>query len=141
MGTASILIVEDDPLIRRLLQLRFRREPLRVDTAADGVQALERLERSSYALVLLDLMMARMSGFGVIEALGRFERRPLVFVMTAYDDTVTRSLDPGIVYAVWRKPFDLELLVEVVCRCAAGGEAGAPLAGDALAAPAVLRLV
>ena len=139
MPFPAILIVEDDPLIRKLLSLRFAREPLQVDTAGDGVSALERLRSATYAVMLLDLMMARMSGFQVIEALQRFERRPLVFVMTAYDDSVTRTLDGRIVHAVWRKPFDLERLVGVARDCMAGWQAGQPLTANAAAVPADLR--
>ena len=141
MPLPSILIVEDDPLIRKLLSLRFAREPLQVDTTNDGLSALERLQAAPYVVMLLDLMMARMSGFQVIEALERFERRPLVFVMTAYDESVTRTLDGRIVHAVWKKPFDLELLVGVVRECAALWQAGQPRAADAAVVPFRLRVV
>lgn len=92
---------------------------MRVETACDGTEALELLRRSDYAVMLLDLMMPRMNGFEVLEAMrGIRERRPLVFVLTAYDHGRTEGLDAQLVHAVVRKPFDLETLVPIVSECA-----------------------
>jgi two-component system cell cycle response regulator len=126
MQVPSILVVEDDPLIRRLLATAFARTELLVDTAADGAEALEHLERSEYALLVIDLMMPRMNGFELIEAMAAMERRrPFVFVLTAYDNARTGALDPKIVHAIVRKPFDLETLVGIVSECAKGWSPGA----------------
>ena len=126
----SILVVEDDPLIRRLLATAFARAELLVDTAADGAEALEQLERSEYALLLVDLMMPRMNGFQLLEVMAAMERRrPFVFVLTAYDTARTEGLDPRIVHAIVRKPFDLETLVAIVSECAKGWS---PTAGHAV---------
>jgi DNA-binding response OmpR family regulator len=116
---AAILIVEDDPLIRRLLASALARERLLVHTASDGVEARELLGRMDYAIVLLDLMMPRVNGFEVLETMrGIGPRRPLVFVLTAYDRGRTEGLDAQLVQAVVRKPFDLETLVPIVSECA-----------------------
>jgi len=114
----SILIVEDDPFIRKLLVSAFAREPLRVDTAVDGVDALEQLDRTAYAALLLDLMLPRMNGFEVLERLALRHPLPVIFVITAYDQATTERLDPKIVHAIVRKPFDLENVVPVVRECA-----------------------
>ena len=119
-ATPSILIVEDDPAIRAMLLSALRREPLRVEAAADGIEALERMRAGIFALVIVDLMMPRMDGFTFIKELRalRLDPRPVVFVMTAYDDAMLYRLEPGCVHAFIRKPFDLALLVELVRDCA-----------------------
>lgn len=56
-----ILIVEDAPTIRSLITAMLKREPLIIDTAQDGLEALDNL-RESASVVVLGLMMPRMNG-------------------------------------------------------------------------------
>ncbi|MBV9479062.1 MAG: response regulator [Acidobacteria bacterium] len=128
-----VLVVEDDPAIRALLVSALQRAGLDVDVANDGVAALERMESSEYAVLLVDLMMPRMSGFDFIEALPALPLRvkPVVFVMSAFDDAAFRQLDPTLVHGCVRKPFDVEQVVEVVRDCANLLHDGHPLAGGA----------
>ncbi|HKO54635.1 MAG TPA: response regulator [Thermoanaerobaculia bacterium] len=116
----SILIVEDDPAIRAMLLSALRREPLHVESAVDGVDALQQMKDHHFAVVIVDLMMPRMDGFAFVEELRQLRRgvRPIVFVMTAYDDAMLHRLEPGTVHAYLRKPFDVALLVEMVRDCA-----------------------
>ena len=116
----NVLVVEDDDALRAMVLAALRREPLTVDSARDGVEALERIRNGRYAVVIIDLMMPRMNGFELIEALtAELPRpRPVVFVMTAYDDASFRDLDPDVVAGVLRKPFDVERLAEMVRDCA-----------------------
>ena len=67
-----ILVVEDDDVIRTLLVTALRSEPFNVDAANDGAAGLELTSRCEYAVIILDLMMPRISGF---EFLARFIRR------------------------------------------------------------------
>jgi DNA-binding response OmpR family regulator len=104
-----VLIVDDDPSIRRLLTTLATREGIGVDAAADGEEAIELLGQHAYALVLLDLMMPRVNGFAVIEWLRNHpqDRKPIVFVISAYADQMYRSVDTSIVAGVLHKPFDV----------------------------------
>jgi CheY-like chemotaxis protein len=109
-----ILVVDDEEAIRALLFTVLRRRGFAVDQASNGVEAMARLERCAYSLMLLDLMMPRMSGWEVLAEIGRREpaRRPLVLVLTAGSEP--RDLDPNIVAGSLRKPFDVELLVDTI---------------------------
>ena len=109
MSTQRILIADDDPSIRRLLGTLARREGIAVDTAADGDEAIEFLENASYSIILLDLMMPKVNGFGVIEWLKSHPRqnKPVVFVISAYADHMYQSVDHEIVSGVLHKPFDV----------------------------------
>lgn len=112
-----ILVVDDDDAIRALLFTVLRRKGYAVDVARDGAAALERLGRCSYSVVLLDLMMPRMNGWEVLDALaGRpRETRPLVIVLTA--GTEPRTFAPDLVAGTIRKPFDVDLIVDMVSAC------------------------
>ncbi|HEV7923680.1 MAG TPA: response regulator [Thermoanaerobaculia bacterium] len=112
-----LLVVDDDDAIRALLFTVLRRRGLKVDTARNGIEATERCARCRYAVMLLDLMMPRMSGYEVLERLENMppEQRPFVIVLTAGNEP--RQLNPDIVAGTVRKPFDIELLLDTVLAC------------------------
>ena len=111
-----ILVVEDEDAIRALLLTVLRRRGFHVDTARNGLEALERCERCHYVVILLDVMMPLMDGYAFLEALCQREgRRPVVIVLTAAG--MTRPMNPEVVAGTIRKPFDVELLVDTVAAC------------------------
>jgi DNA-binding response OmpR family regulator len=114
-----VLVVEDDPPLRELIALTLRREGLRVDAVSDGGEAIERLEKETYRVIVLDLMMPRVSGWDVIAWLAehRSSLPRTVIVVTAADRTVFSALDPEIVNAIIVKPFDIYELAGYVGRC------------------------
>lgn len=114
----QILIVDDHPSIRSLLTLIVQRAGFVVETAVDGREAMAKLRERTYSVVLLDLMMPNMSGYEVLEELRHFPRRPFVIVITAAALGFSVELDPSIVHAVIRKPFDIDLVAAVVIDCA-----------------------
>jgi CheY-like chemotaxis protein len=116
--TAPILIADDDPAIRTLLRLIVERAGLHVDLAADGQEALALLERKNYALALLDLQMPRANGFDVVEHLRTKSPRPLIIILTALPRSQTLKLDPIVVQAVVRKPFDVPFLADIIAGTA-----------------------
>jgi len=133
LAPPRILIVEDDDPIRSLIQAALnRRAPMTIDTARDGIEAAERLAGADYAVVLIDLMMPRMNGFELLEMIvaNPPAKRPVVFVMTAFNDLHGRELDGGVVHGIIRKPFDLNVLVDLVSDCALqyGSASGSPIA-------------
>jgi DNA-binding response OmpR family regulator len=126
-----VLIIEDDVAIRGMLTAALGREALAVDSASDGVAALEKLATATYAVIIVDLMMPRMDGYAFLEAFRNLALpvRPLIFVMTAYDDAALFKLDPMLVHGYLKKPFDVERVValirdsaEVLHRSAAASE-------------------
>jgi DNA-binding response OmpR family regulator len=112
-----ILIVDDDAAIRTLLVTILRRRGYVVDFAPNGIEAMEHFERCIYALVLLDLMMPRMSGWELLDWLSERPRdqRPLVIVLTA--GTEPRDFPADLVAGTIRKPFDVDVLVDTVMAC------------------------
>src|SRR5438067_7606506 len=66
---STILIVDDNPQNIELLQAFLESLPVRIVTAVDGVDALEKVQQHNPDLILLDIMMPRMSGFQVCRKL------------------------------------------------------------------------
>ena len=108
-----VLIVDDDAPIRKLLTVVLHRRGIASDCAVDGVEGWAKLERCHYALILLDLMMPRMSGYEVLEKLSALPAglRPPVVVLTA---GAKPTLRPDLVLTLIRKPFDLDVVADVV---------------------------
>lgn len=122
MRNAKVLVVDDDQAIRQLVCTIVRREQFEVDCAADGVEAIEFLEHHDYAVILLDLMMPRVDGFGVIDYLKHHlpASKPIVLVVTAYADQKFKAVDPDIVAGVLRKPFEVGELGNIIRLCVNG---------------------
>jgi CheY-like chemotaxis protein len=117
-----ILVADDDQSIRQLVCTILKREHYTADCVADGVEAIEHLEKYDYAVVLLDLMMPRVDGFGVIEYLKTHPpaHKPIVLVITAYADQKFKEVDPSVVAGVLRKPFEVTELGQLVRLCVTG---------------------
>ena len=115
----SVLIVEDDPNIRELLQLYLEKDGYAVTLAADGGQGLEKFHATRPDLVLLDVMMPVMDGWAVCRAI-RAEGNTPIIMLTAKsetDDKVTGLKAGADDYIT--KPFEMkELLarIEAVLR-------------------------
>ena len=106
---ANILIVEDDPDILSSLAEAIREEGFDVDTAANGYQALTRLESQQPDLIFLDLMMPLMDGWKFLEvARQRFPTmRAAVVLLSAVHNLTDEARRLGVT-AFLPKPFDLE---------------------------------
>ena len=124
MPTAKILVVDDDHSIRRLLYTIIKREGFEADCAAEGRQAIEKLQQGDYAVILLDLMMPVVNGFEVIRYLKENPplAKPVVLVISAYSEQAFRQIDADIVSGVLRKPFEVADVAGIVRLCVAGFE-------------------
>ena len=121
-----VLVADDDPSIRQLLGTIVRREGLQVDLAADGAEAIALLAKHSYSVILLDLMMPRVDGFGVVEHLRQNPpaHKPVVLVITAYADQKFKEVNPEVVAGVIRKPFEVGEVGNLVRQCVRGFQDG-----------------
>jgi CheY-like chemotaxis protein len=128
-GKGRVLVVDDEPAIRALVAKIVERAGFSVDVAADGQEAVEKVGKSDYAVIVLDLMMPAMSGYEFVEFLQqRGGKRPSVIVITAAAEaSLTRQLDPSVVHSIVRKPFDINVLADLVTAAASA----APAADDA----------
>jgi two-component system, sensor histidine kinase and response regulator len=87
----SVLVVDDDPAVRRMLGRALRKHGLRVREAAGGREALELAEAEAPHLVIVDLCMPGVSGFDVVEALKRrYEAAVPIIVLSGIEDPAQR---------------------------------------------------
>ena len=115
----KILVVDDDDAIRMMVERVLRREKYDVECARDGFEAIEKLARNDYGTVLLDLMMPRVDGHGVLQFLEtrRAEPCPRVIVMTANMQGAISTTTAQSVVRVLPKPFDIRDLISHVREC------------------------
>ena len=109
----KILFVDDDPILREFAVVNLASEHVVVDTAQDGVAALKAIEANIPDLVLLDLEMPTLDGFGVLKALradARWRDLPVIVVTGREDvDAVDRAFVAGATSFVV-KPLNWRLL-------------------------------
>src|SRR4051794_10874191 len=110
---STILVVDDDAVNRKLLEHNLLADGHQVITANDGNEALERLREQRPDVVLLDVLMPGLDGFGVLEhmkANSSFQDVPVIMVSGLEDfDSVIRCIELGAEDYL-PKPFDPVLL-------------------------------
>lgn len=115
--SATILIADDEPNILISLEFLMKREGYDVKLARDGQEALDSIIQHRPALVLLDVMMPKMSGFDVcqeVRARADVGRTPILMLTARGRDTdVAKGLELGA-NAYMTKPFSTKELVEKV---------------------------
>lgn len=113
----KMLVVDDDEAIRFMVTKVLQREDFDVTVARDGQEAIEALQAAHFDGILLDLMMPRVDGFGVMQFLRERMPRllPKVVIMTAFTSAARERLEPNC--ELIAKPFDLGELVTTVRRC------------------------
>jgi DNA-binding response OmpR family regulator len=128
-----VLVVDDEPAIRALVAKIVDRAGFPVDSARDGADAIEQLEAREYAVVVVDLMMPNIDGFGLIEYLKtRRNERPAVIVISAGDPGAFRQLDGAMVHSIVRKPFDIDVLGDLITAAARSMRGNAQEGADVL---------
>ena len=116
-----VLVVDDDPSIRRMIMAALRREGYAFGEAANGKEALEAMRNDRPDVVILDLMMPIVSGWDVLR-----ERAsdpdllsiPVIVVSANRSAELASAMDKGIC-AFLPKPFDIVALSSLVRNCMA----------------------
>ena len=113
MAIRTLIVDDEAPARERLKRYLITLEGVEViGEARDGVQAVEMIEAQSPELVLLDIQMPGLDGFGVVEAL---EDPPAIIFVTAYDQYAIRAFDVhALDYLL--KPFSRERLAKAIHR-------------------------
>lgn len=118
MAQYKILVAEDDTVLRDLYLRKFDKAIYDVRTAADGQETLDEIAKEKPDLLLLDINMPVLDGFGVLERLPKDQRTFPVIVITNFDDQANR--DRGTAYQVddyfVKKDMTIKTLVQMVER-------------------------
>jgi CheY-like chemotaxis protein len=112
------LVVEDDAATRKLLRSLLEERGCAVDEAVDGQQAINALTQHDYAVVLLDIVLPRISGTGVMDFLMQRDPAMLsrVIVVTGLNVDEIRKLFPTVCSAL-AKPVIPARLLKAVDAC------------------------
>src|SRR6266508_4640213 len=89
--TATILLVDDEEAVQKLLTYPLERDGYRVVSALDGAEALDRFKRERVDLVVLDLMLPKLDGLEVCKRLRASSQVPII-MLTARDDELDKVL-------------------------------------------------
>ena len=111
MLKTKILLVDDDPNIRQLVNLYLEKEGFEVTMAADGLEAVKQFKLSPPSLILLDIMLPGMDGWQVCREVRKVSNIPII-MLTAKDETFDKVLGLELGaddYVV--KPFDPKELI------------------------------
>lgn len=116
------LVVDDDDPIRTMLAKVVERQNLAVDTARDGVEAIERIDQDSYDLIVLDLMMPRIDGYGVLRHLQEHhpDKLACTIIASAVPESEVLKRFNAPVFRVHAKPFDMARLIADIHECVGG---------------------
>ncbi len=111
----SVLIVDDEEVMRDVLESLLSQDGYRVDLAKTGEEGLARLNERSYDVILLDVSMPGIGGLRTLEEILKIDREAVVLMITAYAtfDTAIAAWQLGAFNCI-RKPFENEQILKMV---------------------------
>jgi len=113
----KMLVVDDNADLRSNLAQQFMAEDFDVDTAADGKDALDKMGKGNYDIVLLDLKMPGMDGMEVLREMKALNKNPHVIMLTAVADVATAQECVKLGASDYvSKPYDPEDLLHIVIK-------------------------
>ena len=110
----NILIVEDDMDIQELLREFLKEAGYEVTSASDGIEAMDMFAKNKYDLILLDIMLPKIDGFGVCELVRKQSQVPII-MLTALggEEEQIRGLDLQVDDYI-TKPFSVPILIRKI---------------------------
>jgi DNA-binding response OmpR family regulator len=111
---ARVLVVDDEPPLRRIIRRRLEAEHFQVEEAGDGESALLQIQSRPFDLVLTDLMMPEINGRQIHETLKRYRPTVAVICMSAYAEEVPPISQADNAMALLRKPFSADALSRAI---------------------------
>ena len=82
----KVLVVDDEKLIVKGIRFSLEQDGMDVDCAYDGEEALNMAKENQYDMILLDIMLPKMDGFEVCQAIREFSDMPIVMLTAKGDD-------------------------------------------------------
>ena len=115
------LVVDDDEPIRTMLAKVVERQNLAVETARDGAEAIERIDKNDgYSLIILDLMMPKVDGFAVLRYMQQHHPdlvKCTIIASAVPENEILKKFDGGV-FRIHAKPFDMSQLIDDIRKCA-----------------------
>lgn len=117
MSKATLLIVDDEPLLGEIFVDFFGERGYAVETAADVPEALEKASYASYDIIFLDIRMPLLSGVEALDDLKSHQPQAKIIIMTGYWDQTNflrEKAELSGVYRLVEKPFEMEDILPLV---------------------------
>jgi EAL domain-containing protein (putative c-di-GMP-specific phosphodiesterase class I) len=133
---SQVLLVEDDPIVRTAYMKVLRTSGLELDTAVDGVEALEKVRGGGFDAVISDINMPRLSGIEFLQRLRELSLDVPVVLVTGGPalETAVRAVEFGA-YRYLTKPVDIEALASTVRGAAEAGQRARQLKAEIALTP------
>lgn len=115
ISNALVLVIDDQPGIRRLLAEVLQEDGYDVEVAANGQEALQKVKEITPGLILMDMKMPGMDGLETFRELKKIGKAERVVMMTAYGELelVKEAINLGA-YKYITKPFDINVIKATV---------------------------
>ncbi|UCB52081.1 MAG: response regulator [Candidatus Zixiibacteriota bacterium] len=110
----KILVVDDDPIIRKLLLEVLTNDGHQVNVADNGLEGLRLARRQPFELVLMDVHMPIMNGLETLIQIRQLFPQTAVAMMDSYPDQLVREAENRGALTCVHKPFDLEEIREII---------------------------
>lgn len=114
---ASVLVVDDEKLFREVLTSKLIEHGFQTDNAANGIEAINKIQRQPFDLILLDIKMPRVNGIEVLKHIKDNTLETEVIMLTTFTDvrTAVETVKLGA-YDYITKPYDLPELLQTIHR-------------------------
>jgi two-component system OmpR family response regulator len=109
MNKFRILVVEDEPLVRDLLRESLTIGGYDVETADDGLEALNKIQKTAFDLIVADINMPKLNGYELIQKLRELNDETPILILSARSETYDKNLGLRLgADDYMTKPFSLE---------------------------------
>ncbi|MGB8346945.1 MAG: response regulator [Ktedonobacteraceae bacterium] len=129
MAIPTVLVVDDSPTVRKIVQMTLQREHIRVITASDALSALTAVADEMPALILLDIQLPRMDGYNICQIIRKhMQFRSIPIIMLSGKDGLFDKMRGRLAGSTeyLTKPFDSAELVQTVKKYLADWEERVP---------------
>jgi CheY-like chemotaxis protein len=117
VATSKILVIDDSRVIRKTVRDMLPEGDFEVIEAKDGIEGINFVEKEHPALIMLDFILPKMSGWDVfqqIQAHPEFQKIPLVLMSGKKEEVTSKISEPFEFFEFIEKPFDRVLLAEAI---------------------------
>jgi two-component system response regulator PilR (NtrC family) len=114
---AKILVVDDDRGVREMLEIMLKKEGYEVSCVSNGIDAVARCTKDAFDVVLTDIRMPKLDGFGVLQRVKELNPKTKVIMITAYgslENAIESMKEAAFDYITKTKPFDVEEIKDII---------------------------
>jgi DNA-binding response OmpR family regulator len=112
----KVLVVDDDPVVIRLVKELLKTQGFAVETAKDGIDAMIMVQKNKPDLIILDIMMPELNGYDVLKTLKfqeDYKKIPII-LLTAREQELDKRISQMMGIDYLQKPLDRELFLNKV---------------------------